>query len=98
MSMFLKIRRRMMLTCRDVNTFLVAYLDGELDERLARRFEQHVARCAQCSAYLQQYRATLMLIRQAGGEFRAEPPPRLLAETLDFLRERIDDRPASDFL
>jgi anti-sigma factor RsiW len=53
------------MTCRELVNFLGAYLDGELSERVRRRFDEHLAACTECSAYLETYRATVRLARGA---------------------------------
>lgn len=90
MHMLTQFRRLIMLTCQDVNEFLVAYLDGELPARLGRRFEKHVARCAQCTAYLGQYRRTIELAREEG-QAVGDPPEELIEMTLAFLRDRLGE-------
>lgn len=41
------------MTCRELTDFLGAYLDGELSEKVRRRFDEHLAACPECSAYLE---------------------------------------------
>lgn len=99
MGLFSNLRRRVMLTCEDVNAFLAAYLDGELDDRLHARFEQHVAHCPMCHTYFAQYQETIALVQ--AGEPTPAPPPELVDATLAFLRTHLsangsgdpDDRP-----
>ncbi len=86
MSILKRIRRRMMLTCKDVNEFLAAYLDGDVPEDLRRRFEKHVERCRVCRTYLTQYRTTIELTRDSAS-LDPEPPEALVEMTLEFLRE-----------
>src|SRR5262249_20135294 len=50
---------RTCVTCRELADFLMAYLDGELDARVRRRFEDHLAGCAECVRALREYRATV---------------------------------------
>ena len=78
-----------MLSCRQVSDFLARYLDDELDPPLRRRFERHLAMCANCTALLQQYRATVELVRRSGAEL-PDPPAELVERTLDFLRDHPD--------
>lgn len=79
-----------MVTCQDVNAFLADYLDGAVEADLARRFEEHISRCSQCTAYLDQYRKTISYVTEAGRE-PAPPPDPLIENTLDFLRRRLDE-------
>jgi anti-sigma factor RsiW len=53
------------MTCRELTDFLGAYLDGELSDEVRRRFEEHLAACPECAAYLETYRGTVKLARDA---------------------------------
>lgn len=80
------IRMKRMLTCRDVDEFLVSYMDERLDDELRTRFEKHIGRCTSCMSYFEQYRDTTRLVREAG-ELAETPPDELIESTLSFLRE-----------
>lgn len=58
-------------TCRDVIDFLMDYLEGELAPARRRAFEEHLAECPSCVAYLATYRSTIELAR--GAEAPAPP-------------------------
>ncbi len=73
------------LTCRELIDFLGAYLDGDLpaDERAA--FDAHLGVCPDCVHYLESYRETLQLGRQAfaaEGELPADVPAELVSAIL----------------
>jgi anti-sigma factor RsiW len=51
-------------TCREVIGFLLEYLSGELPPERERAFEEHLAECPSCVAYLQTYRSTIRLARE----------------------------------
>ena len=53
------------MSCRDVLDFLAAYLDGELGTRVREAFERHLARCPACVSYLESYRETIRVGREA---------------------------------
>jgi anti-sigma factor RsiW len=53
------------MTCREVNEFLGAYLDQELEAEERGEFERHLGRCPVCVAYLENYRETIRLGRAA---------------------------------
>lgn len=53
------------LTCRDICDFVMAWLDGELPERERAIFAAHLALCRQCVSYLEGYKATIKLAREA---------------------------------
>lgn len=87
MNVFRALRRRFGLSCRNVNEFLVEYLEGTLDPRLEKRFEAHVKRCPQCQAYVDQYRQTVALVRETSKTAEVDFPDRLVEHTITFLRE-----------
>ena len=53
------------MTCRELNEFLLAYLDDALDCERRRTFEEHLAACPPCQAYLESYKATIALGKAA---------------------------------
>ena len=53
------------------------YLDGALSPRERRRFEEHIAACEACSAYLEQLR---QLRAQLGGLVEEDVPPQIAQE------------------
>ena len=69
-----------MKTCQDCIDFIVDYLDGQLPEADRERFEDHLWRCPPCIEYLNSYRETVRLAKEAGRETPAPPcpPPRPL--------------------
>lgn len=71
-------RRRRALVCRDAVALMAGYLDDALSARDRARLEQHLARCAHCSEYLAQIRATIDALGRVG-------PEDLPDETLDEL-------------
>ena len=58
--MRLRLRRRG-LTCQEVVELVTEYLDGAMEPARRARFEAHLAACGGCTAYLEQFRATLEL-------------------------------------
>jgi anti-sigma factor RsiW len=57
------------MTCRDVTDFLMDYLAGQLPAEALDAFERHVARCANCHVFIEQYRLAI----RAGREAFADP-------------------------
>ena len=53
------------ISCREVLSFLAAYLDGELPKGVRSDFERHLTLCPECAHYLESYRETVRLGRQA---------------------------------
>jgi anti-sigma factor RsiW len=53
------------VTCRDVIEFLAEYIEGALPESERALFEEHMSLCRDCVAYLNTYRQTVLLEKQA---------------------------------
>ncbi len=73
-----------MITCKDLVDLLSAYVDGELDGTTARRLEEHLRDCRECEAFLNTFRKTRALAREAA---EATMPPELRARLQRFFRE-----------
>ena len=69
------------LTCREVADFLADYLAGELGADDRSLFEEHLADCPECVAYLRSYADTIRLARNAWGE-PDDPVPASVPEGL----------------
>jgi len=48
-----------MLTCREFEDFILAYLDGELSRQQLAKFELHLRVCRECREYLASYQRTV---------------------------------------
>jgi anti-sigma factor RsiW len=59
------------MTCERAVELMTDYLEGAMDRRERARFERHLSRCAACTAYLRQMRATV----DAVGHLPAETLP-----------------------
>jgi anti-sigma factor RsiW len=59
------------MTCRQVVELMTDYLEGNLSARDRARFEEHIAGCDGCRAYLAQLRTT----RDVVGRIADEPMP-----------------------
>ena len=79
------------MICREVVELMTDYLDGALSQEDRARFEDHIAGCNGCTAYLEQLRRTRSVI----GRLAAEPVPAgLEAELLSAFRSwRSGPRP-----
>ena len=42
-----------MLTCEELEEFIVDYIDGSLPESQKRKFEQHLRFCSSCVTYIE---------------------------------------------
>lgn len=64
------------LTCEQVITFLLDYLERALPADESREFARHLAICPSCAAYLATYEQTIHLGRETlRRELEADPPP-----------------------
>lgn len=52
------------LTCREMTDFLADYLDGSLGVAERHLFDEHLAGCPECMAYLRSYAEAIRLARQ----------------------------------
>ena len=53
------------MTCREFVEFLDRFVNGDLSPDEAAEFERHLAVCASCVRYLESYRQTIRLAREA---------------------------------
>ncbi len=53
--------RRRDIVCQEAVELVTDYLEGTLPRRSRRRFEAHLRACPNCSAYVEQIRATIEL-------------------------------------
>ena len=60
----------LMITCEEFESFILAYLDGDLTPRQKSIFEMHLRVCRECRDYLAAYRASLELAKGALGQDR----------------------------
>ncbi len=56
------------MTCRDVDKFLMAYLNGELPTLTHAQFVTHLAICGTCRRYLKQYQQSISVGKAAFAE------------------------------
>jgi anti-sigma factor RsiW len=54
------------LVCREVVELVTEYLGGTLPAKDRERFDQHLATCPPCTAYIAQVKATLALTAELG--------------------------------
>lgn len=66
------------MSCRQVVELMTDYLEGTLSAVERERFEQHIAGCDGCRAYLAQMRATGRIV----GRLADEPIPEALERDL----------------
>jgi anti-sigma factor RsiW len=73
------------VTCASGVALLMDYLEGVLPPQTVRDLESHVAACERCRAYVESYRATPRILREATA---ADLPIELQESLLAFLRAR----------
>ena len=61
------------LPCQDLVEVVTDYLDGALSDVNHRRFEEHLAICERCVAYVEQIRLTIVATGRAGVPGEALP-------------------------
>ena len=66
------------MKCREMVELMTDYLEDALSARDKARFEEHIAGCDGCSAYLEQMRTTMRL----AGRIPDEPIPQRLQDEL----------------
>ncbi len=75
------------MNCREIAGFLHDYDAGELEPDVLADFERHLAACANCDAYLRQYRETIARARAEGEQAEPEIPDDLVQAVLKTIRE-----------
>jgi anti-sigma factor RsiW len=58
------------MNCRQCTEFIIEYVEGDLAGETRVAFEGHISRCPTCVRYIETYRETIALGKQAfhGGE------------------------------
>jgi len=72
-------------SCHQLVDFCLDFLDGSLPEEERRQFQRHLGQCGECVAFLETYRRTAEVSREA---FALEMPVGLKDAVRTFLRER----------
>jgi anti-sigma factor RsiW len=72
----------MNLTCREVLDFLSDYLEGALPGATRVVFEEHLAACPACAAYLDNFRTTLHAAKSACAPQAAQAVPEDLVQAI----------------
>jgi anti-sigma factor RsiW len=63
-----------MMTCRELIDFLMDYVSGEVSPDERARFDEHLAVCPHCRAYLQNYRETVIATKAAHEPTKLDSP------------------------
>ena len=70
------------LVCREVVELVTEYLGGTLPAQERERFDQHLASCPPCTAYLAQVKTTLELAAELGSTSGPAPADDQVAQQL----------------
>ena len=85
----------LMITCGEMESFLVDYLDGTLPARAQSRFDLHLKLCADCRHYLKSYEATVALGQKAFDHPGDAPPDTVPEDLLRAILHARDKDPRS---
>jgi anti-sigma factor RsiW len=83
------LRRRHDLVCQEMVELVTEYLEDTLSRSDRRRFEAHLRRCPNCTAYLEQMRATIRAMDRLEPE---DLSPEARGEMLALYRAWREDR------
>ena len=75
-----------MLSCEEVNQFIMDYMDDNLPQSTKKKFEKHLENCNCCKGFFDQYNSTISLVNQ---QSQIEIPEDLSKLTLEFLRDHL---------
>ena len=76
------------MSCQELVELVTDYLEGALSEGDRARFDEHLAECAGCRAYLAQVRSTLRVVRDTEQLEQRPEVAGLMAAFRDFHRHR----------
>ena len=76
------------MSCQELVELVTDYLEGALSEEDRARFDEHLAECAGCRAYLAQMRSTLRVVRDTEQLEQRPEVAGLMAAFRDFHRTR----------
>ncbi|MCA9771284.1 MAG: zf-HC2 domain-containing protein [Myxococcales bacterium] len=79
------------ITCRELESFILDYLEGTLTHEQRDEFEYHLSLCPPCVDYLSAYKTTIELGKLAF-DADAEGPPEGMPEDLILAILRTRDR------
>lgn len=71
-------------TCEEIESFAYAYLEEDLEIKLARKFEQHLRGCSNCERFIETYRQVARPDRMLQ---KVSLPPDFERRIVQFLKE-----------
>jgi len=78
------------MTCQEIVEFLMAYLDGELEQETRSTFEKHVGLCPPCEDYLRSYQEAIRLGKVCEAEDAPVDVPDRLVQAILAARKKTD--------
>lgn len=66
------------MTCRELVDFLMDYCNGKLPAEIHAAFEEHLAECPNCVAYMNTYRSSSEVAKRALVDDCGEVPEELM--------------------
>jgi predicted anti-sigma-YlaC factor YlaD len=75
------------MTCRDNKDLMMAYLDGELDDKQHKVLQEHLAQCTQCSKELEEFKS---LKSMTDNIVLSEPEDQIWQRYWDHVYNRIE--------
>ena len=83
----------MMLTCQELEGFMVDYLDGTLPERQRRKFDLHLRLCRDCRHYFEAYKVAMTLCQAAFAEPDGSLPEDVPEELVEAILAAREEEP-----
>jgi hypothetical protein len=81
------------LRCREMAELVTGYIEGTLAPDVVVRFDEHIALCHDCTAYVETMRTTVALTGRIDPE---AVDPRIERKMMDAFRELFDDDKGDD--
>ena len=85
------IRRLLRISCADALELMTDQLEGALSEPDAARLRAHLAGCQPCTVFLDQLRATIAVIQDAGPKQEFAVDPERVESLVDLFRAERGD-------
>lgn len=76
-----------MLTCREFEEFILAYLDGKLTQKQLTRFNFHLRICRECREYIAAYQRALEINQSVLGDLDEPLPDDVPADLIQAILE-----------
>ena len=64
-----------LITCKEMNDFLIDYIDGALPDAQKNEFHRHLAHCPSCVHYVETYKSTIAAGKAAFADPKAPEMP-----------------------